>query len=213
MNRGTLTQLFFTTVDRHAGLPAAFRSKVGGTWVAITHREALERVQAISLGLRELGLNPGDKVAIISENRPEWTLTDYACLCARATDVPIYPTLTAKQTEYILRDSESVAVFCSTAAQVDKVLAVKAELPGLKHVVVFDSAAAQRPGGGGGGGGGAPLRHAGAVRHGHRHGRRNEVPDLRAVLHHEGGRKGHGVRTGHGLRNREAVGRIHWRAF
>jgi long-chain acyl-CoA synthetase len=150
MNRGTLTQLFFTTVDRHAGLPAAFRSKVGGTWVSITHREALERVQALSLGLRELGINPGDKVAIISENRPEWTLTDYACLCARATDVPIYPTLTAKQTEYILRDSESVAVFCSTAAQVDKVLAVQAELPGLKHVVVFDSAAAQRPGGGGG---------------------------------------------------------------
>ena len=50
MNRGTLTQLFFTTVDRHAGLPAAFRSKVGGAWVSITHREALERVQAISVG-------------------------------------------------------------------------------------------------------------------------------------------------------------------
>ena len=146
MNRGTLTQLFFTTIDRHAGLPAGFRSKVGGAWVSITHREALERVQAISLGLREAGINPGDKVAIVSENRPEWALTDYACLCARATDVPIYPTLTAKQTEYILRDSESVAVFCSTAAQVDKVLEVKSELPGLRHVIAFDASAAQRPG-------------------------------------------------------------------
>ena len=146
MSRGTLTQLFFTTIDRHAGLPAAFRSKVGGAWVSITHREALERVQAISLGLREAGINPGDKVAIVSENRPEWALTDYACLCARATDVPIYPTLTAKQTEYILRDSESVAVFCSTAAQVDKVLEVKSELPGLRHVIAFDASAAQRPG-------------------------------------------------------------------
>ncbi|HUC41541.1 MAG TPA: AMP-binding protein, partial [Gemmatimonadales bacterium] len=147
MNRGTLTQLFFTTVDRHAGLPAAFRSKVGGAWVSITHREALERVQAISLGLRELGIQPGDKVAIISENRPEWSLTDYACLCARATDVPIYPTLTAKQTQYILRDSESVAAFVSTADQLDKVLEVRGQLPGLKHVVVFDgAAAAQRPG-------------------------------------------------------------------
>ncbi len=147
MSRGTLTQLFFTTVDRHAGLPAAFRSKVGGAWVSITHREALERVQAISLGLRELGIKPGDKVAIISENRPEWALTDYACLCARATDVPIYPTLTAKQTEYILRDSESVAAFCSTAAQLDKILQAKGALPGLKHIVVFDGgAAAQRPG-------------------------------------------------------------------
>jgi long-chain acyl-CoA synthetase len=146
MNRGTLTQLFFTTVDRHAGLPAAFRSKVGGTWVGITHRQALERVQAICLGLRELGIKPGDKVALISENRPEWALTDYACLCARAADVPIYPTLTAKQTEYILRDSESVAVFCSTSTQVDKVLEVKNGLPGLKHIIVFDGGV-ERPAG------------------------------------------------------------------
>ena len=147
MNRGTLNQLFFTTIDRHAGLPAAFRSKVGGAWVPVTHREALDRVQAISLGLRELGIKPGDKVGIISENRPEWALTDYACLCARATDVPIYPTLTAKQTEYILRDSESVVAFCSTTAQVDKVLEVRAGLPGLKHIVVYDGgAAAERPG-------------------------------------------------------------------
>jgi len=145
MNRGTLTQLFFTTIDRHAGLPAAFRSKVGGAWVSISHREALDRVQAISLGLRELGIKPGDKVAMLSENRPEWALTDYACLCARATDVPIYTTLTTKQTEYILRDSESVAVFCSTAAQVNKVLEVRGALPALKHVVVFDGGV-QRPG-------------------------------------------------------------------
>jgi len=145
MNRGTLNQLFFTTVDRHASLPAAFRSKVGGAWVSVTHRQTLERVQAISLGLRELDIKPGDKVAIISENRPEWALSDYACLTSRTTDVPIYPTLTAKQTEYILRDSESVAAFVSTAAQLDKVLEVKGNLPGLRHVIVFDApAAAQR---------------------------------------------------------------------
>ena len=147
MNRGTLTQLFFTTIDRHAGLPAAFRSKVGGAWIAITHREALERVQAISLGLRELGIAAGDKVAIVSENRAEWALADYACLCARATDVPIYPTLPPNQTKYILNDSEAVAVFCSSMAQIDKVLEVKAGLPRLKNVIAFDgAAAAQRPG-------------------------------------------------------------------
>ena len=141
--KGTLNQLFFTTVDRHAGLPAAFRSKVGGAWVPVTHRQALERVQAISLGLRELGIKPGDKVAIVSENRPEWALSDYACLTSGTTDVPIYPTLTAKQTEYILRDSESVAVFVSTAAQLDKVLEAKGggNLSGLKYVIVFDGAA------------------------------------------------------------------------
>src|SRR6266508_3133332 len=138
MNKGTLNQLFFTTVDRHAGLPCAFRSKVAGTWVPITHRETTQRVQAISLGLRELGVKPGDRVGLVSENRPEWALTDYACLAARAADVPIYPTLTAKQTEYILRDSEAVAVCCSTDAQVAKVVGVRSALPALKHVIAFD---------------------------------------------------------------------------
>ncbi len=138
MNKGTLNQLFFTTVDRHANLPFAFRSKVGGAWIPITHRETSQRVQAISLGLRELGVRAGDRVGIVSENRPEWALTDYACLTARAADVPIYPTLTAKQTEYILRDSEAVAVCCSTDAQVAKVLEVRSGLPALQHVIAFD---------------------------------------------------------------------------
>jgi long-chain acyl-CoA synthetase len=145
MNKGTLTQLFFTTVDRHAGLPAAFRSKVDNAWIDVTHKQTAERVKAICLGLRELGINPGDKVGIVSENRPEWALSDYACLCARAADVPIYPTLTPKQTEYILNDSESVAVFCSTVAQVDKVFEVKNGLPGLKHIIAYDGGA-KRPG-------------------------------------------------------------------
>ncbi|HEV8400012.1 MAG TPA: long-chain fatty acid--CoA ligase [Gemmatimonadales bacterium] len=139
MNKGTLNQLFFTAVDRHAGLPFAFRSKVGGEWIPITHRETVQRVQAVSLGLHELGVKAGDRVALVSENRPEWALTDFACLAARAADVPIYPTLTPKQTEYILKDSESVVVCCSTDAQVAKVLEIRGGLPDLKHVIAFDS--------------------------------------------------------------------------
>src|SRR5437879_7414506 len=138
MTRGTRRPRFFPTTDRHAGRAAAFRSKVGGTWKAITHRETLERVQAISLGLRELRIAPGDKVAIVSENRPEWALADYACLCARATDVTIYPTLPANQTKYILNDYEAMALFCSTTAQIDKVLEVKAGVPPLRHLIAFD---------------------------------------------------------------------------
>ena len=138
MKTGTLTQLFFEAIERHAGRPAAFRHKVGDAWQSVTHREAEERVRAISLGLRELGVQPGDRLSILSENRPEWALTDYACLCARAADVPIYPTLPAKQAEYILRDSGAVAVCCSTAEQLAKVLEVRGQLPALKHVIVFD---------------------------------------------------------------------------
>src|SRR5207247_9563150 len=96
------------------------------------------RGQALSPGRRDLGRQPGDRVAILAETRLEWALTDYACLCARATDVPIYPTLPANQVEYILRDAGAVAVVCSTAAQVEKIRAVKSGLPSLRHVIVFD---------------------------------------------------------------------------
>src|SRR2546430_17417958 len=68
-------------------------------------------------------------------------LADFACLCARSTDVPVYPTLPAAQIEYILRDSGAVAAFCSTADQVGKLIAVQASLPTLRHVIVFDAKA------------------------------------------------------------------------
>ncbi len=113
----TLTELFFDAVDRYANHAAAFRYKADGVWRDVTHSEAAARVQALSLGLRELGLGAGEKVAILAETRLEWALTDYACLCTRTTDVPIYPTLPANQVEYILRDAGAAAVFCSTAAQ------------------------------------------------------------------------------------------------
>jgi len=135
----TLTELFFDAVDRYASHAAAFRYKADGVWRDVTHKEAATRAQALSLGLRELGIGAGEKVAILAETRLEWALTDYACLCARATDVPIYPTLPANQVEYILRDAGVAAVACSTAAQVEKISAVRGGLPSLRHVIVFDA--------------------------------------------------------------------------
>ena len=137
----TLTELFFDAVQTFGAHAAAFRYKADGAWRDVTHREAAARVQALSLGLRELGLAAGEKVAILAETRLEWALTDYACLCARTTDVPIYPTLPANQVEYILHDAGAAAVVCSTAAQVEKIRAVKSGLPSLRHVIVFDAGA------------------------------------------------------------------------
>ena len=113
----------------------ALRAKRDGRWADISYRDLADRVQDLSIGLLELGVQPGDRVAILSENRPEWAIADYACLAARCTDVPIYPTLPAKQAEYILRDSGAVVVLVSTAAQLEKVLAVRAGLPALRHVI------------------------------------------------------------------------------
>jgi long-chain acyl-CoA synthetase len=142
MSARTLTELFFDAVDRYADHPAAFRYKADGAWRGITHKEAAARVQALAIGLRELGLRAGDKVAILAETRLEWALTDYACLCTRTPSVPIYPTLPANQVEYILHDAGAVAVFCSTAVQVEKIRAVRGGLPSLQHVIAFDAAAA-----------------------------------------------------------------------
>lgn len=142
MKKGTLTELFFASVAEHADKrPAALRAKIAGTWRTITHKELAQRVVTVTAGLRELGIQPGDRVSILSETRPEWAIADYACLCAQAADVPIYPTLTAKQTEYILRDSGAVGVFCSTDEQVTKVLSIKDHLPALKHIIAFESGA------------------------------------------------------------------------
>src|SRR5437867_8857876 len=138
MSARTLTELFFDAVERYADHAAAFRYKADGAWRDFTHRDAVARVQALSLGLRELGLGAGEKVSILAETRLEWALADYACLCARATDVPIYPTLPANQVEYILQDAGAAAVFCSTAAQVEKIRAVRGGVPSLRFVIVFD---------------------------------------------------------------------------
>ena len=125
-------------MQRFAGRPVAMRIRRDGRWTELSYRDLAERVHAASLGLRELGLHDGDRVAILSENRPEWAIADFACLAARCADVPIYPTLPARQAEYILRDAGAAAVLVSSPAQLEKVLAIRDRLPSLRHVVAFD---------------------------------------------------------------------------
>jgi long-chain acyl-CoA synthetase len=129
-------------MDRSASRPVAMRIKRGGTWTDLSFADLLDQVQALSIGLHELGVNAGDRLAILSENRPEWAITDFACLACRCADVPVYPTLPAHQIEYILRDSGAVAVCCSSAAQLGKILDIRGNLPNLKHIIVFDAEAA-----------------------------------------------------------------------
>jgi long-chain acyl-CoA synthetase len=138
----TLNDLFLVAVERFAAKPAALRFKREGRWHGITHTQLKERVVHASLGFRELGVGPGDRIAILSENRPEWAIADYASLLVRAADVPVYPTLPARQIEYILRDSGAAAICVSTAAQLAKVREIRSQLPALRSVIVFDREAA-----------------------------------------------------------------------
>jgi long-chain acyl-CoA synthetase len=143
---GTLTQLFYDAVARHGHKAKAVACKPsGGTWRALTHQELVQRVQRSGLALKRLGVRRGDRVAILSENRPGWLVADFACLAIGATDVPLYPSLPARQIQYILNDSGAVAIFVSTAPQLAKILEIRSEVPALKHVIAMD-ADAQGPG-------------------------------------------------------------------
>ncbi|HET9010700.1 MAG TPA: AMP-binding protein, partial [Gemmatimonadaceae bacterium] len=133
---GTLTQLFFDAVEKH-DKPDALQYKVNGVYKPISSRALAERVRRAGFGLAELGVAPGDRVGILSENRPEWAIADYACLTTSLADVPIYPNLPAEQAGYILHDAGVVALFVSDAAQAAKIAEVRGNLPTLRHVITF----------------------------------------------------------------------------
>jgi long-chain acyl-CoA synthetase len=137
---GTLNKLFFTAARRW-NKPDAMQVRVDGKWQPISHATIVERVRRIALGLTTLGVERGDRVAILSENRPEWAMADYACLTAGFTDVPIYATLPAAQIPYLLEDSGAVAIFVSTQAQAAKVASIRKSVPRLRHVIAFDEPA------------------------------------------------------------------------
>ena len=134
----TLTEIFFGAIDRWRDRPVALRSKRQGRWEPISYADLLARVQATSLGLSAMGVNEGDRVGILSENRPEWAIADFACLAARCADVPVYPTLPAGQITHILRDSGAVALFVSTREQLAKIVEIRDQLPALRHIIAFD---------------------------------------------------------------------------
>ena len=134
---GTLTKLFFDAVSKF-NRPDALQVKVGGAYKPISHSEVAERVRHAARGLSSLGVRRGDRVGILSENRPEWAIADFACLTAGLTDVPIYPTLPADQIAYILKDSGAVAIFVSNKAQAEKIREIRSQVPALKTVVAFD---------------------------------------------------------------------------
>ncbi len=137
--KGTLTQLFYDAVERHGHKSKAVACKpAGGAWRSLTYQELVQRVQRAGLALKRLGVRRGDRVAILSENRPGWLVADFACLAIGASDVPIYPTLPSPQIRFILADSGAVAIFVSTAPQLAKFQEIRAELPALKHVITMD---------------------------------------------------------------------------
>src|ERR1700679_2913397 len=108
------------------------------TWKPITSNDLYGRVRALADVLRGWGVVKGDRVAILSENRWEWAVTDFAVLAVGGVDVPLYPTLTPEQIGYMLRDSGAKVAVLSSREQYDK-LSAAGDLPELEHVVVMDA--------------------------------------------------------------------------
>jgi long-chain acyl-CoA synthetase len=128
----------FWSLAAERGDRVAMREKDRGIWRAITWREFAERVKGVGLGLIARGLARGDCAAILGNNCPEWLYADLGIAGAGGVSVGIYPTDSAAQVRYILADSRASVVFVEDEEQLDKVLQVRAELPELKTIVIFD---------------------------------------------------------------------------
>ena len=98
-------------------------------------------MRALSLGLMDLGIVKGDKVAILANTRPEWTYFDFAALTAGATVVPIYQTNSPEECQYVLENSDAKAVIVEDDEQLEKIRAVRDQVPNLEHVILMTGSA------------------------------------------------------------------------
>jgi long-chain acyl-CoA synthetase len=133
----TLGEMILRARDR-AG--TALRYKAAGGWKEIGYREFVGSARAIAKGLIALGIQPGERVSILADTRPEWTVADAASFCAGTVVAPIYQTNSPEECEYVLRHSEARAVFCEDASQLAKIDQIRDRCPALEHVIGFADA-------------------------------------------------------------------------
>ena len=137
-SKNTINQTFQNTVESRGSFPA-LQTKVDGTYQSTTYDQFADQVKNFALGLRELGIESGDRVAILAENSQEWAVSDLGILALGAVNVPMFYTSTPAQVEYIVRDSGSTIICVSTKRQLEKVNAFFDNVPELEKVIVFDS--------------------------------------------------------------------------
>ena len=137
----TLADLFPLAVRKHGPNRAVLYKDDSGQWVPKTYQQVGEIVKGLSLGLMDLGIEKGDKVSLLANTRPEWTYFDFAALSAGATVVPIYQTNSPEECQYVLENSDAVAVVVEDESQLQKVRAVKDQCPKLEHVILMEGTA------------------------------------------------------------------------
>lgn len=136
----TINQLFSYTIKSFPKDDLMLYKKEG-RYVSISTEEFGNKVKYFSLGLKELGLNPEDKLVILSETRPEWVMTDIAAQCAGGITVPVYPSLVPEQIKYIVGNSDAKIVVYSDSEQGSKVAEIRGTLGNVTHYITFESTA------------------------------------------------------------------------
>src|SRR4051794_5484773 len=131
----TMADMVVRAADRYEGTALKWNS--GEEWQELSYGELGERVRAIAKGLVALGVEPGDRVAIFADTRPEWTLADFGTLCAGAVVAPIYQTSSEEEAQHILENSESKVVFCENDELLGKVENVRGETS-VEHLVLIE---------------------------------------------------------------------------
>src|SRR6204780_1515491 len=131
----TLNDIFFAAADRN--LDRAMLYREAGKWLPISSSDLRRNVAGTVRALQRWGIQKGDRVAILSENRPEWSTADFAILLIGAVTVPVYSTLTPEQTAYTLRDSGATIIFVSTEQQIRKIQTILSQTQ-LQRIVVMD---------------------------------------------------------------------------
>lgn len=134
----TLNELFLYSAEQRPNA-VAFLSKKNGAYRSVHYSDVRRRVSALGLALMRLGVRPGDRVALLSENREEWPLADYAVMGLGAIGVPVYPTLPASEIQFILRHSEARGIILSSAEQLEKVASIRGGVPELEFIIELDT--------------------------------------------------------------------------
>ncbi len=134
----TLADVFYQVVERD--LPRVMMYEEDGQWKTISSRELYTRVMGVVMELRRRGIQKGDRVAILAENRPEWQIADFAILLSGAATVPIYATLTGEQISFLLRHSGARTAFVSTAEQLAKLRSIQQQTA-IESVLLMDAPA------------------------------------------------------------------------
>jgi len=137
MNYRHYSQVFWQQVEKY-GDRVALRYKPEREWRETSWRSFGEQVRAVGKALIEAGIGEQKTAGIFSQNMPEWSIADIGALCIRAIPVPIYPTNTVKQAEYIINDAEIAVLFVGDREQYDKAMQLFGKNGFLKKIVVFN---------------------------------------------------------------------------